>query len=59
MLYAFGHPIEVTTERVCFRSGADHIKLKQEARADRIKFGFNTDESHVICLRCGKAISLK
>lgn len=59
MLYILGQPAEVTTERQCTRSGDDHIKLKHEARADRQALGFNVDESHVLCLRCGKAVPLK
>lgn len=57
MLFAFGHPVEVTVERTCFRSGDDHIKLKQAARKDRQEKGFDTDNSFVLCLKCGKAIS--
>ena len=58
MLYALGHPVEITTERVCTRSGDDHILLKQAARKDRIEKGFDVNNSHVICLRCGKALAL-
>lgn len=58
MLYAFGHPVEVTEERVCTRSGDDHILLKQAARKDRQEKDFNVNESFVICLRCGKALEL-
>lgn len=58
MLYVFGHPAEVTADRVCVRSGDDHTKLKHEARSERQKLNFNVDESFVLCLRCGKAIPL-
>jgi hypothetical protein len=59
MIYVMGHPAEVTTERVCQRSGDDHIKLKHAARRDRQQLKFDVDESFVLCLRCGKAIALK
>lgn len=58
MIYLLGHPVDVTTDRICTRSGDDHVKLKQEARADRQRLGFNVDESFALCLRCGKAVSL-
>jgi hypothetical protein len=49
----------VTEDRQCRRSGDDHIKLRNEARVDRQRNGFDTDTSFVLCLRCGLAISLK
>lgn len=58
MVYLLGHKVVVTTERVCTRSGDDHVKLKHEARAERMRLGFNVDESYALCLRCGKAIPL-
>ena len=59
MIYVLGHEVVVGSERQCTRSGDDHLKLKQEARADRQRLGFNVDDSFVLCLRCGMAISLK
>jgi hypothetical protein len=58
MIYLLGHPVDVTTERTCTRSGDDHVKLKHEARADRQRLGFDVDESYALCLRCGKAVPL-
>ena len=54
-----GHKVEVTTERQCKRSDADHIELKHAARADRQANGFNVDDSFALCTRCGEAISLR
>lgn len=59
MVRAFGRNIEVVTERQCQRSAEDHLKLIHEARLDRQKRGRDVDESYVLCLRCGKALSLK
>lgn len=59
MIYVLGHPAVVTTERVCKRSGEDHLKLKHAARADRQLLEFNVDDSFALCLRCGEAVSLK
>ena len=59
MVYLLGDELDVATEGVCTRSGIDHIKLKQEARADRERLGFDVDESFALCLGCGKAIPLR
>jgi hypothetical protein len=59
MIYVMGHPAKITADRVCTRSGDDHIKLKHEARADRQRLEFNVDDSFVLCLRCGQAVSLR
>lgn len=59
MIYVLGHPAKITEDRVCTRSGDDHIKLKHEARADRQEKHFNIDDSFVLCLRCGMALSLR
>ena len=53
-----GHKVEVTTLKQCKMSGADHDKLKHEARVDRQANGFNVDDSFVLCGHCGEAISL-
>jgi len=59
MLSLLGLKVEVTTDKTCKRSGADHIELKHAARADRQANGFNVDESFVLCGHCGEAISLR
>jgi len=59
MITFFGTQIEVTSERQCQRSSADHRALVHEARLDRQKTGHNVDESYVICGHCVKALSLK
>jgi len=59
MIYVLGHPAEVTTERQCTRSTIDHIQLRNEARVARQEQNFDVDSSYVLCMRCGKAISLK
>lgn len=58
MVYLFGHDVEVTSERQCRRSATDHMTLVHEARVDRQKKQFNVEESYVLCMMCGKAISL-
>jgi hypothetical protein len=58
-LFVFGHPVAVTTEKVCRRSGDDHMKLKHEARADFQSRGVSTDDKFVLCGRCGQAVALK
>lgn len=58
MLTLLGHKVEITTDKQCKRSGADHIELKHAARADRQARGFNVDESYVVCTHCGEAVSL-
>lgn len=58
MIKVLGHDAEVTTERICRRSGDDHIKLKHEARADRKLHGFDTDNSFALCCKCGMVIPL-
>lgn len=59
MLYLLGHKVEITTDRQCRRSGADHVKLKHEARADRQRLQFDVDESYVLCTSCGLAVALR
>ena len=59
-----GHDVEVlevsdSQNKICRRSGDDHLKLKFEARAARQAENFNVEESHVLCTRCGLAIELK
>jgi hypothetical protein len=54
-----GHKAEITTERVCTRSGDDHIILRNEARVARQNAGFDVDSSFVLCMRCGQAIALE
>ena len=59
-----GHNVDVlhVTEqenKICRRSGDDHLKLKFEARAARQAEKFDVDESYVLCGRCGLAIGLK
>lgn len=58
MLSILGHKVDITSEKICQNSGADHILLKHEARADRMEKKFDVLESHVLCLKCGKAIPL-
>jgi hypothetical protein len=57
-ILVLGHVVKVTEEKVCKRSGDDHIKLKHEARADRELRGFDRDQSFVLCGRCGEAVPL-
>jgi hypothetical protein len=59
MVYLLGHLVEISLDRVCTRSGDDHVKLKQEARKDRQRLQFDTEDSFVLCLRCGRAIPLR
>jgi hypothetical protein len=59
MIYVLGHPAEVTTEKQCQRSATDHIELKHAARKDRQERHFDVDSSFVLCMRCGKALSLR
>ena len=59
-----GHKVEVLEvkgdlNRMCRRSGTDHLQLKHEARASRQAGGFDVDESVVLCTRCGLAVALK
>ena len=58
MIYLLGRELDVTTERTCTKSGEDHFVLRQQARAERERLGFNIDESFALCLRCGKAVAL-
>lgn len=53
-----GHEVEVTEDKTCKRSGADHNELKHAARVDRQVNGFDVDNSYVLCGHCGEAISL-
>jgi hypothetical protein len=59
MLYVLGHPLRISVDAICNRSGDDHGKLVAEARAARVAGGFNVEESYVLCLRCGQGLSLK
>lgn len=59
MIYVFGHPAEITKDRQCTRSATDHFTLRNDARVARQQKNFNVDESFVICMQCGKAISLR
>ena len=54
-----GHKANITTDRQCKRSGADHITLRNEARVARQEAGKDVDDSFVLCGHCGEAISLK
>ena len=55
----FDDKYEVTTEMVCQRSATDHKKLILDARTDRLRKGFNVDESYVLCTGCRMKLSLK
>jgi hypothetical protein len=39
--------------------GGNHSELVREIREERMRCGFNVNESSALCLRCGKAVPLK
>jgi hypothetical protein len=38
--------------------GANHSELVRDIREERMRRGFNINESCALCLRCGKAVPL-
>ena len=59
MIFILGRKVKITEERVCRRSGVDHLKLVHEARISRLQHGFkDIDLDYVLCMRCGFGLSL-
>lgn len=58
MLYILGQPAEITTKDTCLRSSESHVLLREKARSARKLINMDVENSFVLCLRCGKAISL-